>query len=164
MQEVAPEGFALRKPPPKRTNGAKPRAQSSSSAIAGPHQRWCVDHHSKLSGLRMEIFGIRDKASGKWLGLWAVPNGNLKDVVAYLYLCVVEAYQGAFRFPETIVIQSNTTTMVTFEGIPVQTTTECATSTNPPAHYEFAEALECVAALTGPTRTLTHSDRIDSLI
>lgn len=63
-------------------------------ALAGPNEKWCADHHSKLSKIGMEIYGIRDKASGKWLGLWAIPNERVKPCLAYLYLCVVEAYGG----------------------------------------------------------------------
>jgi len=63
-------------------------------ALAGPNEKWCADHHSKLSKIGMEIYGIRDKASGKWLGLWAIPNERVKQCLAYLYLCVVEAYGG----------------------------------------------------------------------
>lgn len=75
------------------------------SQLPGPNALWCIDHHSKLSRLGMEIIGIRDKASGKWLGLWAVPNGGpngseqwgarMKRTVALLYLCVCEVYGGA---------------------------------------------------------------------
>lgn len=66
-------------------------------ALAGPNEKWCADHHSKLSKIGMEIYGIRDKASGKWLGLWAIPNERVKQCLAYLYLCVVEAYGGTLN-------------------------------------------------------------------
>lgn len=141
MHEVAPEGFTMRKPTPRRTSTSAiaPTAGSSSTAVPtsttapelqiaedpssirttptastsqvhqppsvaaiplliGPNERWCADHHSKLSKIGMEIYGIRDKASGKWLGLWAIPNIRVKQCLAYLYLCVVEAYGGVLIF------------------------------------------------------------------
>lgn len=108
MHEVAPEGFQLRRPSAKSGGITKkslpspsaqevPEPQAQATATTpGPNERWCADHHNKLSKIGMEIFGIRDKASGKWLGLWAVPNKRANQVLAYLYLCVVEAYGGVF--------------------------------------------------------------------
>jgi len=106
MHEVAPEGFQLRKPSAKSGGSTKKSPGFSSTqeapepqiqvTTAGPNERWCADHHNKLSKIGMEIFGIRDKSSGKWLGLWAVPNTHAKYALAYLYLCVVEAYGGGF--------------------------------------------------------------------
>jgi hypothetical protein len=106
MHEVAPEGFQLRKPSAKSGGSTKKSPGSlltqeaaetqAQATTVGPNERWCADHHSKLSKIGMEIFGIRDKASGKWLGLWTVPNTHVKQALAYLYLCVVEAYGGGF--------------------------------------------------------------------
>ena len=52
------------------------------------------DGHDKLASIGFPIWGIRDKFSGKWLGLWVVPNNRLKDVVAYLYLSLIKELGG----------------------------------------------------------------------
>ncbi|KAF8574845.1 hypothetical protein K439DRAFT_1649708 [Ramaria rubella] len=56
----------------------------------GPHYEWSGDGHDKLNAIGFPVWGIRDVWSGKWLGLWVVPNNHLGEVVAYLYLSVVE--------------------------------------------------------------------------
>ncbi|KIJ39663.1 hypothetical protein M422DRAFT_174837 [Sphaerobolus stellatus SS14] len=60
----------------------------------GPHEEWSGDGHNKLATLGFPIDGIHDKWSGKWLGIWVVPNNQLSDVVAYLWLCIIEEYGG----------------------------------------------------------------------
>jgi len=55
----------------------------------GPNEVWCMDGHDKLCKYGFAIWGIRDKFSRKWLGLWVVPNNRLQDVVAYLWLSLV---------------------------------------------------------------------------
>lgn len=88
MHDFAPEGFHQRKPDVKKL----PRTQLTSK---GPHEEWCGDGHDKLNKIGVGIYGVRDKASGKWLGLWAIPNNRIKEVIAYLYLLLVEEYGGA---------------------------------------------------------------------
>jgi hypothetical protein len=60
----------------------------------GIHHEWSGDGHDKLSSIRFPIWGVRDKWSSKWLGLWVVPNNCLKLTVAYLYLSLVKEYGG----------------------------------------------------------------------
>lgn len=63
---------------------------------AGPNEVWCCDGHDKLSSYGFSIWGMRDKFSRKWLGLWALPtNSNRYAVVAaYLWLTVVYEIEG----------------------------------------------------------------------
>src|ERR1700742_242654 len=56
---------------------------------AGPNEVWCCDGHDKLCRYGFAIWGLRDKFSRKWLGLWVVPNNRLGFVVAYQWLSVV---------------------------------------------------------------------------
>jgi hypothetical protein len=87
MHIFAPEGFGKRRPEAKKTH----RTQLTST---GPNEEWCGDGHDKLNKIGIEVYGIRDKASGFWLGLWPVPNNRIKEVVAYLYLLLIEEYRG----------------------------------------------------------------------
>lgn len=58
-----PEGFALREPSAKKVK----RGVLTS---LGPHHEWSADSHDKLTQIGFPVYGIRDKWSGKWLGLW----------------------------------------------------------------------------------------------
>jgi hypothetical protein len=60
----------------------------------GPNEVWYCDGHDKLSKYGFAIWGIRDKFSRKWLGLWVIPNNRLGHVVAYLWLTVVRDLEG----------------------------------------------------------------------
>lgn len=82
-----PDGFKLREPAAKKVK----RGVLSS---LGPHHEWSGDGHDKLTKLGFPIWGIRDKWSGKWLGLWVVPNNRYKDAIAYLYLSLVAELGG----------------------------------------------------------------------
>jgi hypothetical protein len=82
-----PDGFKNREPMSKRI-------VRSQLVSLGPHHEWSGDGHDKLASIGFPIWGIRDKFSGKWLGLWVVPNNRLKDVVAYLYLSLIEELGG----------------------------------------------------------------------
>jgi hypothetical protein len=87
MHSFASEGFEARYPDAKKI----PRYPVTS---LGPNDEWSGDGHDKLNKIGFGVYGIRDKASGKWLGLWVVPNNRLGEVVAYLYLCLVEELGG----------------------------------------------------------------------
>lgn len=89
MHVFAPDGFAKRRPEAKKVH----RTQLTST---GPNEEWCGDGHDKLAKIGIEIYGIRDKASGYWLGLWPVPNNRIKEVVAYLYLLLIEEHGGEY--------------------------------------------------------------------
>lgn len=87
MHTYAPEGFHKRVPTANKIH----RTPLTS---LGPNDEWSGDGHDKLNKIGFPIYGIRDKASGKWLGLWVVPNNRLAHVVAYLYLTVIEEVGG----------------------------------------------------------------------
>ncbi|KAJ4500374.1 hypothetical protein C8R41DRAFT_811193 [Lentinula lateritia] len=110
MRDQHPEGFANREPTAKKIH-------RSALVCVGPHQEWSGDGHDKLTGIGFPIWAVRDVWSGKWLGIWVVPNNRLKDTIAYLYLKLVYEYG----------------------GIPVQTTTDCGSELV--MVYGFANAL-----------------------
>lgn len=83
----------------------------------GPNDVWCCDGHDKLTKYGFAIWGMRDKFSRKWLGLWVIPNNRIALVVAYLWL--------------TVVRKSG--------GIPKQTSSDCGTENT--VIYGFANAL-----------------------
>jgi hypothetical protein len=79
MMLQEPEGFVARQPTSKKLS-RKPLV------VLGPHHEWSGDGHDKLTQIGFPIWGIRDVWSGKWLGIWVLPNNRLKDGIAYLYL------------------------------------------------------------------------------
>jgi hypothetical protein len=87
MRVEEPDGFRLCEPTMKKIK----RGVLTS---LGPHHEWSGDGHDKLVKLGFPIWGIRDKWSGKWLGLWVVPNNRYKEAVAYLYLSLVTELAG----------------------------------------------------------------------
>ena len=60
----------------------------------GPHHEWSGDGHDKLAAIGFPIWGVRDKWSGKWLGLWVLPNNRLKAAITFLYLLLINEYSG----------------------------------------------------------------------
>ncbi|KAF5346279.1 hypothetical protein D9757_014839 [Collybiopsis confluens] len=105
-----PDGFQAREPTAKKI-------KRGVLVCLGPHHEWSGDGHDKLSAIGFPIWGIRDVWSGKWLGLWVVPNNRLKIVIAYLFLLLVHK----------------------LGGIPVQMTTDCGSELV--MVYGFANAL-----------------------
>ncbi|KAM5544110.1 hypothetical protein V8D89_002296 [Ganoderma adspersum] len=87
MHQLDPDGFSKRAPTSKKKHRV-------ALVVLGPDFEWSCDGHEKLSKLGFPIWGIRDVWSGKWLGLWVVPNNRLKVVVAYLYLSLVRELGG----------------------------------------------------------------------
>ncbi|KAF8498935.1 hypothetical protein JB92DRAFT_3219068 [Gautieria morchelliformis] len=75
--------------------------------VLGLHREWSGDGHDTLTKIGFPVWELRDVWSGKWLGIWVVPNNLLKLAIAYLYLSLVE----------------------TLRGMPIQTTTDCGTET-----------------------------------
>jgi len=87
MKMIDPDGFMLRESTAKRRHCV--------ALIAlGPHYRWSGDGHDKLKKIGFPIWGIWDVWSGKWLGLWVVPDNQLKVVIVYLYLSLVKELGG----------------------------------------------------------------------
>lgn len=87
MREEDPEGFQSRDPTAKKISRGV-------LVCLGPHQEWSGNGHDKLAAIGFPIWGVRDVWSGKWLGLWVVPNNRLKDTIGYLYLKLVHEYGG----------------------------------------------------------------------
>ncbi|KIJ41027.1 hypothetical protein M422DRAFT_172686 [Sphaerobolus stellatus SS14] len=92
----------------------------------GPHKEWSGDGHDKLTPIRLSIYDIRDKWSGKWLRIWVIPNNHLADVVAYVWLTVIEEPR----------------------GMPIQSTTDCGSETT--QIYGIVNALQELLQLELP--------------
>ena|ERR1700722_912268 len=88
-----PYGFDVREPSAKKTF-------RQPLVSIGIHHEWSADGHDKLSAIGFPIWGVRDKWSGKWLGLWVLPNNRLKLAVAYLYLSLIHELGG--RIPGSL--------------------------------------------------------------
>ncbi|KIK73679.1 hypothetical protein PAXRUDRAFT_177767, partial [Paxillus rubicundulus Ve08.2h10] len=83
----------------------------------GPHHEWSGDGHGKLTAIGFPIWAVRDVFSGKWLGMWVLPNNRCGASIAYLYLSLVSRYS----------------------GMPLPTTTDCGSETT--QVYGFVNAL-----------------------
>ncbi|KAG6885107.1 hypothetical protein C0992_005461 [Termitomyces sp. T32_za158] len=82
-----PEGFSIREP------GSR-KIKRVALVSLGPHHEWSGDGHDKLAAIGFPIWGVRDVWSGKWLGLWVVPNNRRQKAVALLFLRLVNKYGG----------------------------------------------------------------------
>jgi hypothetical protein len=89
MKIQEPEGFEHRHPTAKKIH-------RQPLVALGPNDQWSCDGHDKLTKIGFPVWGVRGKWSGKWLGLWVVPNNRLKVVVAYLFLSLVHELGGAW--------------------------------------------------------------------
>ncbi|KAF9047219.1 hypothetical protein BDP27DRAFT_1243497 [Rhodocollybia butyracea] len=110
MREEDSDGFKARDPTAKKI-------KRSVLVCLGPHHEWSGDGHDKLTAIGFPIWGVRDVWSGKWLGLWVVPNNRLKETIGYLFLKLVHEYG----------------------GMPIQMTTDCGSELV--TVYGFANAL-----------------------
>lgn len=81
------EAFAFRDPTSKKIF----RVQK---VPLGIHQRWAGDGHDKLYKIGFPIWAMVDDATGKWLRAWVVPSNRMTDIIAYLFLCLVEEFKG----------------------------------------------------------------------
>jgi hypothetical protein len=133
MHIFAPEGFSKRKPEAKKTHCVQ-------LTSTGPNEEWCGDGHDKLNKIGIEIYGIRDKASGYWLGLWPVPNNRIKEVVAYLYLLLIEERNGKTQLNIAMLYPNSQLIL----GIPIKSTTDCGSETT--LQFGFAHALQYVTS------------------
>jgi len=68
MHMQDPDGFSICEP------SAGKKVYRTVLLSLGPHHEWSADGHNKLSKIGFPIWGVRDVWSGKWLGLWVVPN------------------------------------------------------------------------------------------
>ncbi|KAH6885542.1 hypothetical protein BKA70DRAFT_1337741 [Coprinopsis sp. MPI-PUGE-AT-0042] len=111
MRDAHPEGFAARDPTAKKMT-------RTPLFSAGPHAEWSMDGHDKFKDVGFAIWGLRDKWSRKWLGLWVVPCNRTLEIVAYCYL----------------------TAILEARGRPTQGTTDCGSETT--LIYGLANALD----------------------
>jgi hypothetical protein len=86
------DAFASREPTAKKVFRVK-------KYPIGIHHRWSADGHDKLYKIGFPIWAIIEDATAKWLGAWVVPSNRMGDIVAYLFLCVVEKYGGTCKLP-----------------------------------------------------------------
>ncbi|KIK77441.1 hypothetical protein PAXRUDRAFT_166828, partial [Paxillus rubicundulus Ve08.2h10] len=103
MHHHDPGGFKLQEPTAKKIT-------REPLVALGPHHEWS-DGHDKLTSIGFPIWGVCDKWSGKWLGLWVVPNNCLKSAIAYLYLSTIESVGG---MPLQMTIDCGSETMQVF--------------------------------------------------
>lgn len=91
--------------------------------VLGPHYEWTgdSDRHDKLASIGFPIWALRDVWSGKWLGIWVLPNNRLKLPIAYLYLSLVEELGGESALLLCLCIRIHLHAI----GMPVQSTTNC---------------------------------------
>ena len=89
MRTRDPEGFNLRLPTVK----VIPR--NPLTAI-GPNDEWSGDGHDKYVKYGLAIWGIRDKFSRYWLGLWVLPTNRVGRIICYLWLSTVQKYGGEY--------------------------------------------------------------------
>ena len=94
----------------------------------GIHQRWSADGHDKLYKIGFPIWAIVDDATGRWLDAWVVPSNRTGDIVAYLFLCVVEKYSG-MSLSKLSLIGATLIYHGVSPGIPLQFSTDCGSET-----------------------------------
>jgi hypothetical protein len=111
---VDPEGVLARHPTARRIR----RVPLSSQ---GPNEVWCCDGHNKLCKYGFAIWGVRDKFSRKWLGLWVLPSNRIANIVAYLWLTLVEKIGGM------LISRLSDNLIHVFTGLPKQSSSDCGT-------------------------------------
>jgi hypothetical protein len=127
MRLQDPEGFAIQDPIARKVHQVP-------LVVLGPHYEWSGDGHDKLASIGFPIWALHDVWSGKWLGIWVLPNNRLKLAIAYLYLSLVEELSGELVL-YIFLCRSHLYTI----GMPVQSTTDCGSETT--EMYGFASAL-----------------------
>ncbi len=137
MRLQDPEGFSRREP------GANKIIRGVLRSL-GPNHEWSADGHDKLVALGFAIWGIRDKWSGKWLGLWVLPNNRYKDSIAFLYLKLVAELLGRYLKKSHFTVYLNSSLL----GMPIQSTTDCGSETT--LLYGLASALRSVELVITP--------------
>lgn len=87
MHIYAPDSFAAQEP-------GVHRILHVPKAPIGIHECWAADGHDKLYSIGFPIWAIVDDATAKWLNAWVVPINQMGNIVAYLFLDLVELIQG----------------------------------------------------------------------
>ena len=127
MHTHVPEGFAKRDPTAKKIFRV-------AKVPLGIHERWSCDGHDKLYKIGFPVYAIVDDATSKWLGAWIVPSNRVGFIIGYLFLCLVEEYEG-----ESVIGMPCPHTPNPVSGIPLQSTTDCGSETT--VFYGLANAL-----------------------
>ncbi|EDR06854.1 uncharacterized protein LACBIDRAFT_328609 [Laccaria bicolor S238N-H82] len=91
----------------------------------GPHHEWSCDGHDKLSAIGFPIWAVRDVWSGRWLGVWVVPNNQYMQTITYLYLSLVAKLGGQIQ-AHSLCVQFR---LMSKAGMPLQSTTDCGSET-----------------------------------
>jgi hypothetical protein len=91
MRAQDPEGFSIHDPTAKKVHRVP-------LVVLGPHYGWSGDGHDKLTAIGFPIWVLHDVWSGKWLGLWVIPNNHLGEAIAFLYLSLIEDLGGTHLF------------------------------------------------------------------
>lgn len=105
----------------------------------GIHERWAGDGHDKLYKIGFPIWAMVDDATGKWLGAWVVPSNLMGEIVAYLFLCLVEKFGGKYL---SLFTHKNRNDVLL--GMPLQSSTDCGSETT--LLYALANALRYVSS------------------
>jgi hypothetical protein len=133
MHILEPDAFAGQEPTTKKVHHV-------ALVALGRHHQWSGDGHDKLVKIRFPVWGIRDMRSGKWFGLWTVPDNRLKVTIAYLYLSLVAELGG-----RSILHLADLSNTVYAAGMPIQSTTDCGSETM--EVYGFTNALRYIQLL-----------------
>ncbi len=89
MHDHNPDGFVQRGP------NAKKVLRVPKNPI-GINERWSADGHDKLYKIGFPVWAVVDDATARWLDAWVVPSNRMGDIIAYLFLCLVEKLGGVF--------------------------------------------------------------------
>ncbi|KAJ3551349.1 hypothetical protein NP233_g13097 [Leucocoprinus birnbaumii] len=87
MRDFEPEGFSQREPTSRKIYRA-------AKYPVGIHEGWSCDGHDKLNKINIGVYSFVDDATGKWLGAWLLPSNRIGNTIAYLFLTLVEKFQG----------------------------------------------------------------------
>lgn len=101
MRHYAPEGFELREPTARKIIRVP-------QAPIGTNFQWSADGYDKFVKYGYGVYVFVDAATGKWLGAWVVPNNRLADVVAYLFLTLVEQLGGEYSHIIPVCLRNST--------------------------------------------------------
>jgi hypothetical protein len=77
MHELDSDAFAGCAPTAKKIHCV-------ATVALGSHYCWSGDGHDKLNKIGFLVWAIQDVWSGKWLGIWVVPDSHLKYVIVPL--------------------------------------------------------------------------------
>lgn len=91
MHDFADSGFDKRMPTSKKI------FRSPLTGI-GPDEEWSMDGHDKLRAAGFDIYGIRDKWSGKWHHYRVIPSNRYASVIGVIQLECIKKVGGESFF------------------------------------------------------------------